>query len=90
MEPAGILLLIVFPIGPIVLGVIAWRRSTAAPSAPHPSVVGLWPGILNASLYFALAFNLVYFIQEFFLAWPKSKASANISTTGNARQVISV
>ena len=72
MEPAGVLLLIAFPVGPILLGLYAWLRLRGQPSPFQPPPVPLWPGVLNATLYFALAFNLVYFVQEFFLAWPKS------------------
>ena len=72
MTPAGILLLLVFPVGPILLGLWAWRRSDTISVGDAPAPLALWPGLINASLYFALAFNLVYFVQEFFLAWPKS------------------
>lgn len=73
MQFAGILMLIAFPVGPLALGVYAWlklRQQEVAPAQPEP--VAWWPGVLNASLCFALAFNLVYFVQEFFLAWPKA------------------
>jgi hypothetical protein len=72
VEPAGIVLLLVFPVGPLLLGLYSWRKSRASNPSTEGTKVDSWPGILNASLYYALAFNLVYFVQEFFLAWPKS------------------
>ena len=72
MEPAGILLLIGFPIGPLLLGIFAWWKTKELASTGAGVNVPLWPGALNVSLFFALAFNLIYFVQEFFLAWPKS------------------
>ena len=73
MEPAGVLMLIVFPIGPLLLGYYAWQRCRGLGVVNEPEVVPAWPGVLNGSLAFALAFNIVYFVQEFFLAWPKAR-----------------
>jgi hypothetical protein len=72
MEISGILLLIGFPVGPILLGIYAWYRTRGPGEGTALPAVPLWPGVLNGSLAFALAFNLIYFVQEFFLAWPKA------------------
>ena len=72
MDPSGIMLLFAFPAGPLLLGGYAWWRTRGTSPSATEVAVPLWPGVLNASLYFALAFNLIYFVQEFFLAWPKS------------------
>jgi hypothetical protein len=72
MEISGVFLLIGFPVGPILLGIYAWQRTKGTSGAGTGVPVPVWPGGLNASLAFALAFNLIYFVQEFFLAWPKA------------------
>lgn len=72
MEPAGILLLITFPFGPALLGTYAWYRCRGQTTSAPAIAIPLFPGVINASLAMALAFNAVYFVQEFFLAWPKS------------------
>lgn len=73
MELAGIVMLFAFPVGPVALGAWAWWRSRGSGDQGSAQRLALWPGALNASLYLALAFNAVYFVQELFLAWPKSR-----------------
>lgn len=38
----------------------------------HPISVDLWSYAWRSALSFALAFNAIFFIQEFFLVWPKA------------------
>lgn len=73
MNLSGIMMLLAFPVGPLLFGGYAWWRVRGTRAAPPGAAVPAWPGTLNASLSAALAFNLVYFVQEYFLAWPKSR-----------------
>ena len=69
---------ILFPLvalgGPLLLGLIGLWRSraggAAAPAAPAPSWD--WRLSFQSAILYALAFNLVFFIQELFLVLPKA------------------
>ncbi|MGZ8347605.1 MAG: hypothetical protein ACXWUP_10900 [Allosphingosinicella sp.] len=69
----GILFLAMTFGGPLLLALAGWRRRSAAGDgggAPAPSWD--WPLSIRSSLLYALAFNLVFFIQELFLVVPKA------------------
>jgi hypothetical protein len=65
---------LVFAAGPLLLaarGLISARRAPAN-SVSEPAKPWNWKLTLNSALLYALAFNLTFFIQEFFLVLPKA------------------
>lgn len=68
---------ILFPLvalgGPLLLGLawLVWGRSSAAGAVSVPARWD-WRLVLRSSLLYALAFNIIFFIQELFLVLPKA------------------
>jgi hypothetical protein len=54
--------------GPILLGAAFWHRNR---SLPAPSHAGHRAALLNSAVLYALAFNIVFFLQELFLVLGK-------------------
>lgn len=57
--------------GPLLLGLAGFLRARRAPPDPTPTPWN-WQLTINSSLLCALAFNLTFLIQEFFLVVPKA------------------
>lgn len=57
--------------GPLVVAMLGWG-ATRNRSAAGGAVRWRWPCVLTSSLYYALAFNLTFFVQELFLVVPKA------------------
>jgi hypothetical protein len=77
MQHIGIVA-ILFPVvalgGPLLLGLAGlWRGLAASPAAPPaPAPRWDWRLSLQSGILYALAFNIVFFIQELFLVLPKA------------------
>lgn len=58
---------------PIAWGVYGYFKSRSANNSPSTSetTASSWPLIINSAVLYALAFNLIFFIQELFLALGK-------------------
>jgi hypothetical protein len=65
---------LVFVAGPFLLAATGWStaRRAAANTITEPAKRWNWKLTLNSALLYALAFNLTFFIQEFFLVLPKA------------------
>ena len=61
---------LVLVVGPLLLALAGWWRARSEPAAP----VAAWDTRLTALsvLFYTLAFNLVFFVQELFLVLPKA------------------
>lgn len=61
---------LVLVVGPLLLALAGWFRMRSEPAAP----VAAWDTRLTAisALFYTLAFNLVFFVQELFLVLPKA------------------
>jgi hypothetical protein len=68
---AALLALAVGPLWLAVQGLNAARR-TSPGAAPDPARAWDWKLTITSALLYALAFNLIFSIQEFFLVWPKA------------------
>jgi hypothetical protein len=70
----GVAALLILVAGPLLLGVqglnVARRKPVAAPRDPAPTWD--WKLTITSALIYALAFNLIFFIQELFLVLPKA------------------
>ena len=63
--------------GPIVLAIVGFiktRSSKDVLASGEAQVVSssAWPRIINSAVLYALAYNLIFFLQEFFLVLPKA------------------
>jgi hypothetical protein len=58
--------------GPVFLGLVGVIRHRAAASEAAQTSAWNWRLTLNSALLYALAFSLIFFIQELFLVLPKS------------------
>jgi hypothetical protein len=60
--------------GPLLLGAagLIRARRTPAEAIPTPIMHWNWRLAINSALLYALAFNLIFFTQEFFLVLPKA------------------
>jgi hypothetical protein len=63
---------VLMPVGWIASGLIAARRRSGAPRSSSAALPPNWRWTLSSALLYALAFNLVFLVQEFFLVWPKA------------------
>lgn len=70
----GVAALLALVVGPLSLGVRGWIATRPAPSArlPDQARSGDWPLAITSALLYAIAFNLIFFIQELFLVLPKA------------------
>jgi len=75
MQHSGIVALL-FPLvalgGPLLLGLVGLWRSRRAAASAIPAPPWDWRLSLQSAILYALAFNLVFFIQELFLVLPKA------------------
>jgi hypothetical protein len=59
--------------GPLLLSLMGWIRTRSTPEdASEPVKPWNWRLTINSALLYALAFNLIFFIQELFLVLPKA------------------
>jgi len=60
-------------VGPLVLAVLGWNAGRSA-SKRAPTAAAPWRGsrMITSALYYTLAFNLTFFVQELFLVLPKA------------------
>lgn len=58
--------------GPLMLGLLGLRSRPGPKPQPKAQVGWNWRLTLASTLLYALAFNLVFFVQELFLVWPKA------------------
>src|ERR1044071_980816 len=68
---------VLFPLvalgGPLLLGLAGlWRSRGASAASTAPAPPWDWRLTLQSAILYALAFNLVFFIQELFLVLPKA------------------
>jgi hypothetical protein len=70
----GIAALLVLVVGPLLLGVrgLIVERRKAVGAAQGASLNWSWKLTIASALLYALAFNLIFFIQELFLVLPKA------------------
>jgi hypothetical protein len=70
----GIAVALVLVAGPLLLGLtgLIRERSAVVDAAPEPIKPWNWTLTINSALLYALAFNLIFFIQELFLVVPKA------------------
>jgi hypothetical protein len=70
----GIAVALVLVAGPLLLGLTGLIRTRRVPAdaTPAPAIPWNWKLTINSALLYALAFNLTFFIQEFFLVLPKA------------------
>jgi hypothetical protein len=72
-EILGVAVLLMVVVGPLLLGLQglnSTRRNSIG--APEPALSWDWRLTITSALLYALAFNLIFFIQEFFLVLPKA------------------
>ena len=70
-----IAILVVLVVGPLALASSAlWPRKSTneAHDDDAAPAIAAWPLIVNSAMAYALAFNLIFFIQELFLVLPKA------------------
>lgn len=58
--------------GPLLLGLIGLRSRPEQTPQPAAQMGWNWRLTLASALLYTLAFNLVFFLQELFLVWPKA------------------
>jgi hypothetical protein len=70
----GIAVALVAVAGPLLLGLTGLIRARRAPAdaVPEPAMPWNWKLTINSALLYALAFNLIFLIQELFLVLPKA------------------
>jgi hypothetical protein len=70
----GVAALLALVVGPLSLGVCGWIATRPAPSArlPDQARSADWQLAITSALLYAIAFNLIFFIQELFLVLPKA------------------
>jgi hypothetical protein len=70
----GFAALLALAVGPLSLGVRGWVAARRAPAAMLPDLERTWDWQLaiTSALLYAIAFNLIFFIQELFLVLPKA------------------
>jgi hypothetical protein len=73
-EILGVAVLLVLVVGPALLGVrgLSSARRTSGGAVPEPALSWDWRLAITSALLYALAFNLIFFIQELFLVLPKA------------------
>ncbi len=71
MNPAHLLPLLLLVI-PIIWGFYGYFKTRGEKKTTHINTTGdYWPLIINSAVLYALAFNIIFFIQELFLALGK-------------------
>ena len=63
-------LLVILLAGPVVLMLVGWWKGRQVPVVP-PRKHRILPLIVNSTLLYALSYNIIYFVQELFLALGK-------------------
>jgi hypothetical protein len=73
-EILGVAVLSVLVVGPLLFGVqgLYAARRKSADAVPGPALPWDWKLTITSALLYALAFNLIFFIQELFLVLPKA------------------
>ena len=69
---AIVLTTVVGPITLALLGLFSRERSAGVRADLSATISPMWPLLVNSTLAYALAFNLIFFLQELFLVLPKA------------------
>jgi len=69
----GLAIILVVLVGPVLLGVTGWVLTRANPAVAAGRTESWTRGrIVNSAVLYAIAYNLIFFIQELFLVVPKA------------------
>jgi hypothetical protein len=73
-EIVGVAVLSVLVVGPLLFGLAGLKRARRMPviDVPEAALPWDWKLTITSALLYALAFNLIFFIQELFLVLPKA------------------
>ena len=68
----GVAAVVVVVLAPLLFACAGWLHSRRTDAATQAGVRADWRLIADSALLYALAFNLVFFVQELFLVVPKA------------------
>jgi hypothetical protein len=73
-EIVGVAVLLVLVVAPLLYGLAGLKRARRTPvvAVAEPALLWDWKLTITSALLYALAFNLIFFIQELFLVLPKA------------------